>query len=119
MRSLRDLNCEAIGFSHGSGKKEEEERKSCTILTPFAYFYLFIFNLTGGLISKGKPKVLYLRYCIKVLPYFLAYIFRTHLGTKIEIENIVLKILDVVYTDYRVYIDERERIMIVIITTIY
>ena len=38
---------------------------------------------------------------------------------EIEIENIALKILDVVYTDYGVYIDECERIMIVIITTIY
>ena len=80
---------------------------------------LIFFNLTGGLISRGELKVLYLRYCIKVLPYFLIYIFCTHLGTKIEIENIVLKILDVVYTDYGVYIDECERIIIVIITTIY
>ena len=75
--------------------------------------------MTGGLISRGEPKVLYLRYYIKVLSYFLTDIFRTHLGTKIEIENIALKILDVVYTDYGVYIDECERIMIVIKTTIY
>ena len=32
--------------------------------------------------------------------------FRTHHETKIEIENIALKILDDVYTDYGVYIDE-------------
>ena len=38
VRSLIDLDCEAIGFSHGSSKKEEEERKTCTILTPFAFF---------------------------------------------------------------------------------
>ena len=51
--------------------------------------------------------------------HFLIYIFRTHHGTKIEIENIALKILDVVYTNYWVYINECERIIIVIITTIY
>ena len=35
-----------------------------------------------------------------ILIYFLIYIFRTHHETKIEIENIALKILDVVYTNY-------------------
>ena len=38
---------------------------------------------------------------------------------KNRIENIALKILDVVYTNYRVYINECERIIIVIITIIY
>ena len=51
--------------------------------------------------------------------HFLIYIFHTLHGTKIEIENIALKILDVVYTNYKVYINECERIIIIIITTIY
>ena len=49
VRSLRDLNCEAIGFSHKSGKKEEERR--------FNGACLFFFNLTCGLLSKEEPNV--------------------------------------------------------------
>ena len=63
VRSLRDLNCEAIGFSHKSGKKEEERR---------AYFIaacLFFLNLTCGLISREEPYVLHIRYCTQVLSF--------------------------------------------------